>query len=532
MGGWQIPLNIQTPNVGQTALNAYSQGAQLQMEKQAQAQNQQIRAEQLKQQQIASQEVERQQKEQATLRQAYHDSGGDLKQFRQLAVERGTSPKTLMAIDADLAKMQHQYNILDEDERKRQKDHAQVVGSAAYTMLQMKDADERARNLPLMRTQLIRDGYITNPADVPEIYPGDEKGLPWLKMLVAKARTAQQLAAGDLAQQNANTSKLNAEANQTRANTAASQQTLREFNQKLQDAAQVLSRASTAAEANALRDELPAKIADRLPKPPADEKTWDAEKWRRGVLNSVRTPDQQLRAEDTAEQRKAADQYRQDSLDLRRDIADQNAAIRREGMDLRRDAASQRRGPQLTPGQVKVEERNISALEYGTSARPGLHAQKISIGSQLKRGTDSKGQTLDDAGRQKLQADLEAVNLNLQQAQYRKAELYNIKAPNPQDVAAAQDGEEIQGADGSVWKKKEGVAYFVNRGSGEGSTPETKPPAPQAQTPQSKPIAKPSNGPGAPVKKVRMRAPNGQEQDVDPSQVEHYKSRGAVIVSR
>jgi hypothetical protein len=31
---------------------------------------------------------------------------------------------------------------------------------------------------------------------------------------------------------------------------------------------------------------------------------------------------------------------------------------------------------------------------------------------------------------------------------------------------------------------------------------------------------------------IRMRAPNGQEQDVSPDQVDHYKSRGAIVVKR
>ena len=208
-------------------------------------------------------------------------------------------------------------------------------------------------------------------------------------------------------------------------------------------------------------------------------------------------------------------QAREESNQTRLDVAAANAQSRKDiaqmGIDFRRESLGNKTGSRLTPGQQQVEERNIAALEYGTANRPGLHSQRVAIGDQLKRGVDSNGHALDEGGRQAALDKLQSLTDTLQNTQFRKADLYGVGKPDPDDVKAAKDGDEIQATDGSLWKKQDGVAYY--RGAGGGS-----------------PAAAPSPAPLKTPNKVRMRAPDGTIGDVDPTLVDHYKKQGATVV--
>ena len=158
-------------------------------------------------------------------------------------------------------------------------------------------------------------------------------------------------------------------------------------------------------------------------------------------------------------------------------------------------------GKPLTPGQVKVEERNIANLEYGTPTRQGLHDQRLQLGQtyatllkQAQTGKDAQGNdltqdyidrvtkkynaaTLQDAA-DAVKQKLDASTNSLQNLMYRKADLYHVQAPNPQDVQAAREGEEITALDGSVWRKRDGVAYFSGMGGQQSQPQQSAPPAP------------------------------------------------------
>lgn len=233
-----------------------------------------------------------------------------------------------------------------------------------------------------------------------------------------------------------------------------------------------------------------------------DPTEWDSNS-AADALTAARTPDQQDRSDERLQRDQDRAENQRNVNDIRRDLGQQ-------AIDLRREAAANRaggRGPALTPGQLKVEERNISALEDGTASRPGLNAQRLRVGALLKSGKDAKGAALDEDGKAQLQAQLQGLDDSLQKAQYRKAKLYDIQSPDPEDVAGADENSEIETPDGSVWTKKGGIAFFTRRGGGEPSTkPPAKPTAPAQQPPAQQTVPNPQ--PTAP--ELHMNGKTGQ----------------------
>jgi hypothetical protein len=219
--------------------------------------------------------------------------------------------------------------------------------------------------------------------------------------------------------------------------------------------------------------------------------------------------------DEAAEQRA---QYQRDSLDLREQIANQNAGLRAAYNEILRTRGAG--GRTLTPGQLQVEQRNIDALENGTGTKekPGLNALRMRLGQQLKSGKNEKGEAFkdkagkitDQAEHDRIVSELQAVNDNLQNVQFRKAKLYNIGTPDPQDVAAADEGAEIETAEGAVWTKKGGVAFFARMG-GAGQQPAPAAPKSGAPKPAAAPklAAAPPTG-GAATGPVFLKLPNGK----------------------
>lgn len=205
-------------------------------------------------------------------------------------------------------------------------------------------------------------------------------------------------------------------------------------------------------------------------------------------ITTAETAGQHRQAEEqrrvTNETRQDTNDIRREGLDLRRDLADQAAALRREL------AGGTGTGRKLTPGQILTQERNISALENGNASRPGLSDLRIKYGSQLKANMDDQpnrddkskiGNVLfDEKGKltpagQSITDKLTAATRNLQQQQYRKADLYGVGKPDASEVDSAPDGTEVEAPDGSVWKKSGGVAFFSRMGGG--AAPAAKPAA-------------------------------------------------------
>lgn len=241
---------------------------------------------------------------------------------------------------------------------------------------------------------------------------------------------------------------------------------------------------------------------------------WTAEDFARagatpGQLLTTTTREQAER--DRVQARKDYLAVRREGFDLRRELADQSEA-------LRRDLAGGRSKGALTGGQLRLEERNISAIEDGTPSRPGLNNLRITYGKLLTPHKDAKGKPVYDKTDSKgkpiydsngsltsdgdaVRAKLDAATDSLQATQYRKAKLYGIQSPDPEDVKMAKDGEQLQGLDGSTWHKQNGVAFFKSMGDSSGAAPspppshapsQSQPPSATAPNPQAN--AKPMGG--------------------------------------
>ena len=263
----------------------------------------------------------------------------------------------------------------------------------------------------------------------------------------------------------------------------------------------ILSQQDTVVRYNTIREGMKPEVAKLFPAPPPTLLPTDKlpEEFRSSLRNLGKTSAEIDTASLTQQARDNTAQRNQ----LRQQIADQNDR-------LRRDLGGQK-GNGLTQAQITTEARNIAALENGTAAQPGLNAQRLRIGADLKRGktTDSKGKTveLDADGREALQSRLAAINDSLQQTLFRKAKLYNVTPPDPTDVKAAAEGADIEATDGSIWKKSSGVAFFVKAGaSNRQAEPE---PAKGTQKPEAPKAA--SQKPAQPLPKgaVSVKAPDG-----------------------
>jgi len=220
---------------------------------------------------------------------------------------------------------------------------------------------------------------------------------------------------------------------------------------------------------------------------------------RRAIQQMGMTSDQRARDDDRSAAEADRNRQRDMDRDLRRDIAEQNAAMRGVYLEILRNKGAG--GRRLTPGQMGVELRNIEGLETGTGTKdkPGLNTLRLRFGQQLKSGKNEKGEFFkdpktgkitDQAEHDRIQSELQAATDNLQHAQFRKANLYNIPTPDPQDIGAAEEGAEIPTAEGAIWTKRGGVAFFTRM---EGQQPAGAPATPPAA--RRAPATAPSSAP-------------------------------------
>ena len=207
---------------------------------------------------------------------------------------------------------------------------------------------------------------------------------------------------------------------------------------------------------------------------------------RQAINEAAVTPEQRnsLAQQQAALQQRAS--YQSAALDLRGAIADQNAALRQTALDLR----TQGKGSKLTPAQIATQEGNITKNESA------LNAERLELGATLGKGKDPKGValynsdgTLTDDG-VNVKARFEAATDALQKQQFRRADLYGIGKPDPQDVQTAQNGESIAADDGSIWVKKGGVAFHT--GAANATQAAAPPPSSAARAPQPAATPKPA----------------------------------------
>ena len=255
---------------------------------------------------------------------------------------------------------------------------------------------------------------------------------------------------------------------------------------------------------------------------PNNPTAWDGQKVATQAAMAGATGEQYITAQNSM-------QYKEQLLQIRdrlADVAESGAAMRQQALNAKLN------GPRMTPGQQAVEERNISSLEDGTPTRPGLNLSRLRIGQQITqvqndmqagKTTDAKGNALVDV-RNKLITDLQGANDALQKVQFRKAKLYGIGTPDPQDVASAADGEAVQAADGSTWKKQDGVAFF----KGMGDNGQAAAPAPIAGTGGG--VSVPPTGQQKPAQSTQqpIQRPVKRQQTAAPKFTEAQIRQGAV----
>jgi hypothetical protein len=164
-----------------------------------------IRGMQLKgmqqQQQMGSLELQQKQiemQDQATMRQAYMESNGDLEQTLQRAMKSGASPKALMGLRSSMMEMQQKAANLSETQLKVQQGHGAALSSEASGLLSEPDPAKRMAAFPGSVQRLVSGGYITpqdgqkmltSAAADPSTLSDDN-----LKMLVAHGMTAKDQA--------------------------------------------------------------------------------------------------------------------------------------------------------------------------------------------------------------------------------------------------------------------------------------------------------------------------------------------------
>jgi hypothetical protein len=163
-------------------------------------------------------------------------------------------------------------------------------------------------------------------------------------------------------------------------------------------------------------------------------------------------------------------------------MLDANTALREVSNEIARMRAENSgtgRGGGPSPASIKADERDIAHIENA------LNQKRITLGKQLQTKRNAKNEDLDEKGLAQVQAQLDAATDSLQSTQFRKAKLYNIAAPDPGLIDSADDKEEIEAPDGSIWTKKGGVAFFTRMAGQQpaaapGASPAPGSPAPAA----------------------------------------------------
>jgi hypothetical protein len=197
-----VALNIAPAPAPNTPLQQYDQAMTVQtlinqaaLQKQQQEANvikQQQAQQELAQQQIATQQAQQAQKDQAALRKAYADSGGDMDKLFQSLPSYGVSPQTVAQLQKEhfgaiesLSKMHKaQIDVLDGKNK--------LMGNAANAMLAVSDqpADVQLAEHNKQINALKLSGQFS-PEELAQI-PNRPLSVPELKALQAHALTADQ----------------------------------------------------------------------------------------------------------------------------------------------------------------------------------------------------------------------------------------------------------------------------------------------------------------------------------------------------
>ena len=198
--------------------------------------------------------------DQATMRQAYMDSGGDMTKMQQLMMQRGASPKAIAGVQSQITAMQEQHEKLTEEQNKNLATKAQAIGTASQSLLDLPDEASRAAAWPDTRMQMITQGH-ANPSEIPAQYPGQQ----FLMLHRNGALTVQQSLE--------NAAKAATAANDKRKTDIEGEKQANEAPGQIADAAQkvrandaaTLSAASDQAAYDSLRGQLPFDRAKQFP---------------------------------------------------------------------------------------------------------------------------------------------------------------------------------------------------------------------------------------------------------------------------
>lgn len=180
--------------------------------------------------------------------------------------------------------------------------------------------------------------------------------------------------------------------------------------------------------------------------------------------------------------RKATDQRAEDDRKSREGIADKNrtaADTRAENANTSRETIAGKRASKAASSASDIADRQArtqKAIADRQEARAiekedesKMHDERRRLGDILSSGKDldAKGNEIDlnhkdnATLRGKLKTKYESVVDNLQGLQLRKAKLYGFNPPTKDQAAKIPEGQEVTGPDGRVWKKQDGVLYFV-----------------------------------------------------------------------
>jgi hypothetical protein len=174
----QAPAGLLTMQEVQARQQALEEGKQrTALTLRSAVQDAQIGAQKIQENALDLQQKQIDMKDQATMRQAYMESGGDMAKYQQRAMQLGVSPKAMVGIQQQLLDIQDKHAKLNETQLKNEAATTQAMGSAANSLLALPDEASRVPQWAAARQQMITAGK-AQAADVPVEYPGEN----WLMM--------------------------------------------------------------------------------------------------------------------------------------------------------------------------------------------------------------------------------------------------------------------------------------------------------------------------------------------------------------
>jgi hypothetical protein len=223
--------------------------------------------------------------------------------------------------------------------------------------------------------------------------------------------------------------------------------------------------ASTPAQYQAALANLPQAVSSQLP---SASQAFNADGTRNEqVLNRVRLFGESPEQQGMEAYRSSWNTIRQQNADT----AQQRADTAQDRVDAYTNYLNGRGAPSgssLTPGQAGVQNRfNQKEMDRLEAQEDQQRNQRDDLRNTIQNntyiGTDGQVKQLPANSTAPYQARLRQVETGLQNTQFRKAQQFGINAPDPQATAKLAEGGSITAADGSVWQKRDGIAYLQSK---------------------------------------------------------------------